>query len=123
MSAVVDELYPTVVTDSQSSETYTTKAGANLNYSITLHKSGNQILVKGTITNNTTLALDPQNVFTWKDTAFRPKSGVNDFTFRAIYGTGSNINLFINNSVLALTSSIPALGVYSFEYVLYIAQD
>jgi len=122
-STVVDELYPTVVTDSQATETYTTKSGTNLNYSITMHKSGNQVLIKGTITNNTTLALSAQNVFTWKDTAFRPKSGVNDFTFRAIYGTGGNINLFINNSVLALTSSINALGSYSFEFVVYIAQD
>jgi len=120
---VIDEIYPDAVTDSQATETYTTKSGTNLNYTISLLKSGNKVLIKGTITNTTTLALSAQNVFTWKDTEFRPKSGVNDFTFRAIYGTSNNINLFINNNVLALTSSINALGSYSFEFVAYIAQD
>lgn len=122
-STIVDELYPNVVTDSQATETYTTKAGSVLNYSITMHKSGNQVFIKGTVTNNTTLAVDPQNVFTWKTNAFKPKSGINDFTFRAINGTSGNINLFINNSVLALTSSIPALTSYTFDYKFYIAQD
>jgi len=123
MSAVVDELYPNVVTDSQATETYTTKAGTNLNYSITMHKSGNQVFIKGTVNNTTTSALPPQNVFTWKTSEYKPKSGVNDFTFKGILGTDLMINLFINNNVLAITSSIPPLAVYSFQYVTYIAQD
>ena len=121
-STVVDEIYPNVVTDSQIAETYTTKAGSTLGYSITMHKSGNQVFIQGRITNLTALSIGAQNVFTWKDTAFRPKSGVNDFTFKAISGT-AEINLFINNNVLSLTSSMPASGVYTFEYQLFIAQD
>ncbi|MFY8170074.1 MAG: hypothetical protein ACOVK2_03040 [Candidatus Fonsibacter sp.] len=121
-STVVDEIYPNVVTDSQLAETYTTKSGSTLGYSITMHKSGNQVFIQGRITNLTALLISPQNVFTWKDTAFKPKSGVNDFTFKAISGT-SSVNLFVNNNVLSLTSSMPANGVYSFEYQLFIAQD
>ena len=121
-STVVDEIYPNVVTDSQATETYTTKAGSNLGYLITMHKSGNQVFIQGRITNLTALLIGSQNVFTWKDTAFKPKSGVNDFTFKAISGT-SSVNLFVNNNVLSLTSSMPANGVYTFEYQLFIAQD
>jgi len=119
---VIDEIYPSVVNDSQSTETYTTKAGTNLNYSITIHKSGNSCHLKGSITNNTAFALGSQNVFTWENTEFRPKSGTNDFTFRALNGANS-INLFLNNNVLALTTSIPASSTYTFEYQFYLAQD
>jgi len=83
MSAVVDEIYPTQVTDSQTSETYTTKAGTNINYSITVIKSGNIAHVKGTVTNNTSSLIGSQNIFTWKNNEFRPKSGFNDVSFIA----------------------------------------
>jgi hypothetical protein len=121
-STLVDEIYPNVVTDSQLAETYTTKAGSTLGYSITMHKSGNQVFIQGRITNLTALSIGAQNVFTWKNTEFKPKSGVNDFTFKAISGT-AQINLFLNNNVLSLSSSMPANGVYTFEYQLFIAQD
>lgn len=122
-ATIVDELYPTVVTDSVDNETYTTKAGANLDYSITIHKSGNVCHIKGTVINNQTYSLDAQNIFTWKDTPFKPKASVNNFTFRAIFGTSNNINLFLSDAGLNLTSSINALGSYSFNYQFYIAQD
>jgi hypothetical protein len=121
-STVVDEIYPNVVNDSQATETYTTKAGSTLSYSITMHKSGNQVFIKGTITNLTSVLVGSQNVFTWKETAFKPKSGVNDFTFRAFNGSAV-LNLFINNNVLSITSFMSANAVYSFEYQLFIAQD
>lgn len=122
MLTLINQLFPTVVNDSQSTETYTTKAGTNLNYSITIHKSGNSCHIKGSITNNTLFSQTSQNVFTWKTNEYKPKSGVNDFTFRAINGANS-VNLFLNNSVLALSTSIPASSTYTFEYQFYIAQD
>lgn len=122
-STVVDELYPNVVTDSNDTETYTTKAGSNIDYSITIQKSGNSCYIKGTIINNTTLAVSPQNIFTWKSNQFKPKASVNNLTFRAIFGTGNNINLYLSDSGLDLTSSLNALGSYTFNYQFYIAQD
>ena len=68
MSAVVDEIYPTEVTDNQTTQTYTTKAGTNLNYTITIVKSGNIAHISGIITNNLEIALPNPLVFTWKDT-------------------------------------------------------
>jgi hypothetical protein len=122
-SAVVDEIYPNSVTDSQATETYTTKAGTSINYSIRIVKSGNVAHISGTVRNTTSGSLPSQNVFLWKSNEFRPKSGVNDFTFKAFNGSNS-VDLFINNNVLSLSSSIlPTSTNYSFDFKTYITQD
>jgi len=121
-NAIVDEIYPTQVTDSQATETYTTKAGTNINYSITVIKSGNIAHIKGTVTNNTSSLLGSQNVFTWKNNEFRPKSGVNDVNFIASNANNS-IRLFLNNNVLSVTSPMQPITTYSFEFQTYITQD
>ena len=41
LGLLTDNLYPTAVTDNNTNETYTTKAGTNITYSITLFKQGN----------------------------------------------------------------------------------
>jgi len=52
LDEIINELYPTAVTDNNTTETYTTKAGTNITYSITLFKQGNLPAIKGTITNS-----------------------------------------------------------------------
>jgi hypothetical protein len=121
-NAIVDEIYPSNVTDSQTTETYTTKSGTNINYSIRITKSGNIAHIQGVVTNTTASLLSPQNAFTWKDTEFRPKSGVNDIAFKGYNGT-NQVSLFINNNVLAVTSNMGALFSYSFDFKTYITQD
>jgi len=64
MSAVVDEIYPSNVTDSQTTETYTTKAGTNFSYSIRITKSGNIAHIKGEVRNITNSLQSSQNIFT-----------------------------------------------------------
>jgi hypothetical protein len=123
MSAVVDEIYPSNVTDSQATETYTTKAGTSINYSIRITKSGNIAHISGTVRNTTAGILGSQNVFTWKDNEFRPKSGVNDVKFDAFNGA-NKITLFLSNNVLFLeTSILPTSTNYSFDFKTYITQD
>ena len=123
MSAVVDEIYPSNVTDSQATETYTTKAGTSINYSIRITKSGNIAHISGTVRNTTSGILNPQNIFTWKNNEFKPKSGVNDFTFKALNGS-NEVTLFLNNNVLSLTTNIlPTSTNYSFDFKTYITQD
>jgi len=121
---IVDEIYPSVVNDSVDDETYTTKGvSGDLDYSITIHKSGNQCFIKGSVINNRTYSVDAQSIFTWKDSEYQPKATINNVTFRAIFGTGSNINLQLTDTGLNLTSSINALGSYTFDYKFYIAKD
>jgi len=121
-NAIVNEIYPTQVTDSQATETYTTKAGTNINYSITVIKSGNIAHIKGTVTNNTSSLLGSQNIFIWKNNEFRPKSGFNDVVFNASNANNS-IRLFLSNNVLSVTSPMQSITTYSFEFQTYITQD
>ena len=118
---VKDEIYADAAADNQTNQTYTTRAGTMLNYSITLHKQGNGVGIKGTITNTTTSIQGSQNVFTWEDNEFTPKSGLT-YLFDAVQGS-NKIRCFINNNVLAITSPMNA-GVYTIdEFKMYIAQD
>ena len=118
---VVNELYSNAVSDNQTTETYTTKAGTALNYSFTLKKSGNEVMIKGTITNNGFSVLSSQNVCTWKDTEYKPKSGLT-YIFDAVQGS-NKVKCFINNNVFAITSPMNS-GVYTIDnFQPYIAQD
>lgn len=124
-SSVVDEIYPDSVTDSQATETYTTKAGSVINYSIRIVKSGNIAHIKGEIRNTTTGILPSQNVFLWKSNEFRPKSGINDVSFDA-YNANNNstTRLFLSNNVLFISSSIiPSSTNFVFDFKTYITQD
>jgi len=120
-STVSDELYPTSVIDTNSTETYTTKAGSIITYSIRIVKTGNICRMKISITN--TGVLSPQNIFTWKDTEYRPKSGVNDIQFYAESTSGARVLCFINNSVLSFTNTAMPIGTFFTDYITYIAQD
>jgi len=121
LDEIIDELYPTAVTDNNTTETYTTKAGTNITYSITFFKQGNFPAIKGTLTNSTFGTLASQNVFTFKDTEYKPKSGYT-YLFDAVQGS-TRVRCFINNNVLAITSAMPT-GTFSIDnFQLYIAQD
>jgi hypothetical protein len=122
MSAVVDEIYPSNVTDSQTTETYTTKAGTNFSYSIRITKSGNIAHIKGEVRNITNSLQSSQNIFTWKDNEFKPKSGINDFNFKA-FTSGGEITLFLSNNVLFMQDVAVANTTYKFEFITYITQD
>jgi len=123
-STVSDELYPASVIDTNSTETYTTKVGSIITYSIRIVKTGNICRVKISVTNTgTTGVLSPQNIFTWKDTEYRPKSGVNDIQFYAESTSGARILLFLNNTVLSFTNTPMPIGTFFAEYTTYIAQD
>jgi len=123
--ALLNELYPDSVTDSQATETYTTKAGSFINYSIRIIKSGNIAHIKGEIRNTTSGILPSQNVFLWKSNEFKPKSGVNDISFDA-YNANNNstARLFLSNNVLFISSNIiPSSTNFVFDFKTYITQD
>ena len=75
MLELINEMYPTVVTDDYVSQTYTTTGTSTIRYNITIHKSGNSCHIKGIITNpNTAVALGGGNlgIFTWKTNQYKP---------------------------------------------------
>lgn len=122
-NAIVEELYPDSFTDSNITETYTTKSGTDIIYSIRIIKSGNIAHIKGTLRNTTSGVLSPRNIFLWKNNELRPKTGVNDILFKAFNGAGS-VDLFVSNNVLSVsTNFLPSSANFVFDFKTYITQD
>ena len=124
MLDLINELYSDAVTDSQATETYTTKGGTDIAYSITIKKTGNNCFIKIAYRNTTSSTLPAlESVFTWKDTAFKPKVTVNDFPLSGFRGSNYN-KLFLGSAGVSLSEALlPSSQLYYTEYSFYIAQD
>jgi len=125
-NALKNELYSDDVTDSQTSQEYTTKSGTNINYSLFLKKVGNNVYIKVTVINATTGSLSPQMIFDWKNNEYQPKSGAyNQYYEAKILGSGNSpVLLFLNSTGLRLASTLPPSATaetLSFEF--YIAKN
>lgn len=126
MLELINEMYPTVVTDDYVSQTYTTNGATVLRYNITIHKSGNSCHIKGIVTNpqtNVSIGGGNLSIFTWKSNQYKPKSGVNSFAFKAMSGPALEVNFFLDDAGLWINGAVPANTAVSFDYKFYIAQD
>jgi hypothetical protein len=117
MSSIVDEIYPSSISDANTTETYTTKSGTNFNYNVTIIKSGNIANIKGTIQNASGSLLPPQNIFAWKENEYKAISGLGT----SINFESEGIRYSISSSGLALLTAMPN-GTYNFEFQTYITQ-
>jgi hypothetical protein len=69
---VIDELYPSAVTDNSTDETYTTQTTPTVTYAIQITKQGRSVRINGTYTNTTGLALPAgTEIFAFKTNEFR----------------------------------------------------
>lgn len=121
MSTVIDEIYPSRITDTQATETYTTKAGANITYSIQIIKSGNIAHIKGSINNTTGLFLVPQNVFTFKENEWKPLSALNSIIYFTARNASGTIRMTLDSTGLSTFSTMPDQE-FNFEFITYITQ-
>jgi len=119
LSKIVDVVYPVAVTDSNTTETYTTKEGSAITYTITLIKHGNAVHISGNVTNTTNSALSGQDIFDWKNTEYKPITGTSQF-FRDTAGV---VDFTLRANSFGFASVFPPLSTYFFNYKLYIAQD
>ena len=73
MLEVINELYPSKVSDSNTTETYTTKNGSVITYNISFVKQGRSVRINGTYTNPSVSVTLPTNtkVFDFKVNEFR----------------------------------------------------
>lgn len=73
MLEVINELYPTKVTDGSGTETYTTKNGTVLTYNLSIVKQGRSVRLNGTYTNPSGAVTVPTGtkVFDFKVNEFR----------------------------------------------------
>jgi len=119
LSKIVDVLYPTAVTDTHLIQTYTTKEGTLINYSLKLIKHGNAIHISGSVTNTTNTTLSGQPIFDWKDTEYQPISSTSQY-FKDITGV---VSFILREDNFVFSSVFPPLSTYFFEYKFYIAKD
>jgi len=123
-STVVDAVYPTEVTDSNSTETYTTKAGTDITYSLVISKQGNQPAIKISGFRNTTSGALASGtaIFTWKDSEYQPKATVNEVVIQAWRGA-NRVGVLLNDTGLYLNDSmLPSSTDFSTEFTIYIAK-
>lgn len=83
MLEVINELYPTKVLDSNSTETYTTKNGTVITYSVQIVKQGRSVRINGSYNNTSALAIPVETtIFTFK---------TNEFIGDTSYYLGNNV--------------------------------
>lgn len=79
----INELYPTKVSDNNTNETYTTKNGSVITYSIQIVKQGRSVRINGSYNNTSGLAIPVgTTIFTFK---------TNEFTGDTSYYLGNNV--------------------------------
>jgi hypothetical protein len=72
MLEVINELYPSKVSDDSTSETYTTQTNANITYGIQIVKQGRSIRINGTYTYSGVTTLEAgTEIFEFKDSEFK----------------------------------------------------
>jgi hypothetical protein len=72
MLEVINELYPSKVSDDSTSETYTTQTNANITYGIQIVKQGRSIRINGTYTYSGVTTLEAgTEIFEFKDNQFK----------------------------------------------------
>lgn len=83
MLEVINELYPTKVLDSNLTETYTTKNGTVITYSVQIVKQGRSVRINGSYNNTSALAIPVgTTIFTFK---------TNEFIGDTSYYLGNNV--------------------------------
>lgn len=121
--AIINELFNSEVFDNQTSQIYTTKTAQStdflINYSLTIQRSGNRAIVKMKFTRNNAQGITPApgglQIFTWKNTPYKPKDIVNNITFKAYDSVGNLSSTFLINEVGVYLKGIFPLGNVSLE--------
>lgn len=118
--ALLDAFYPASVTDNQTTETYTTKAGTNFNYNLKLTKNGNLLYVDLSFTPQGSVILGAQNIFTWKKTnpTYEIDNTLSQQRTFSIGGLNAIVPLFLSNNVVATQANTQPGVTYFANFVL-----
>ena len=103
LNIILNELYPTPISDTQATTNVVTKIGTNFKYQLQFTKTGRNIHVCGSITNISGSILDyVDDILEVTNTEFKP------YTNYTLIGSNSNGNvaLSFNSDALTLVSSI-----------------
>jgi len=124
ISKITDELYPTTyITDTNLTETYTTKSGTDIEYSLKMIKQGNVCRFSVVFRNlqETTLSGN-DNIFSFKNNEFKPNSDTL-LSFRT-NNTNTTLNMLLTGGgVLRVVTPLPPATSFSFSFETYLTQN
>lgn len=117
--ALLDAFYPASVTDSQATETYTTKT-TDFNYNLKLTKSGNLLYVDLSYSVIGTNILSARNIFVWKKTnpTYEIDNTLSQQRTFSIGGLNAIVPLFLSNNVIATQANTQPGITYYANFVL-----
>jgi hypothetical protein len=123
ISKIIDNLYPSEVFDSNTTETYTTKSGTSIEYTIAFLKQGNCVTPRLKVRNVTSSSIaSGTQIFTFKTNEFKPKGGLSSLPLKMVTSNGScSIELDANG--IKLASSIAQSTDFYFQFPNYLATD
>ena len=106
-----NEIYSEEITDSNTSETYTTKAGSSIAYTLVLKKLGNQVIIKIGIRNTTSSTIGGSDlykvkIFDWKDSPYKPNTSNNIKVDVYGYSGIPTVQVFLDETGVWLISSL-----------------
>ena len=126
-NAIVDEIYPNSVFDSQLSETYTNYSNEGIDYSINIIKSGNIAHIKGRIkATSPSSFISSVLIFSWKNNEFKTKSASvsnPNLISQAFDLAGNSVSIGLTSDGLFLVSGIISGLNYFYFHITYITQD
>jgi hypothetical protein len=73
-TAILNEMFAESILDSSTTQNQTTRSTANLSYIMRLRKVGTSINVSLSFTSNLAVVGNPQYLFTWKPTDYKPRN-------------------------------------------------
>jgi len=129
MLEVVNELYTELEFDDQDTEEFTTKVSTTIDYQLALTKTGNKMLMKIFISNNTANVISASNIlqvkiFDWKDNIYQPTVFNNLYIELANESTGIyTARVFVNAVGVWLISSLTPTVVHSSSFNNIIVRD
>jgi hypothetical protein len=123
MLDLINQLYPTEVFDSNTTETYTTKSGTSIEYTIAFLKQGNCVTIRLKVRNITSGSIaSGTQIFTFKTNEFKPKGGLSSLPLKMVVSNDScSIELDANG--IKLASSIAQSTDFYFQFPNYLATD
>ena len=127
MLELINELYPTIIVDDNSSTNVLTEntSVVGLDYTTTIVKQGRKVTIKGELINNTGSIVGGGSgvyIFDITNSEFYPSGLDSAFMFGVNTGSLSNVRLRFDTNKLVLTSALGIDGVMDFT-ITYFTQN
>lgn len=106
-STVVDNLYPTVITDTQDTTTVLTKTDTDFEYDIKIAKVGSVVNIDGYIENVTASSISDQPIATITNTEYTLATGIENYNIVATSLSGLVVFVSLRTNSISVFGNIP----------------